>query len=147
MKSRKKNKADFGYKISPFQKSKAVIVNGTFLLKKGDPRQIREKMEGFRKDRENKGHFWFPCAGSIFKNSRNFGLSSGKIIDSLGLKGTAVGSAKVSDYHGNIIINTGNATAKDVLRLIQIVENKVKDRYNLALEREILFVGRTSQAP
>ena len=73
-------------------------------------------MQEHRQDRERKGHFLFPCAGSVFKNNRAFGAPTGVIVDSLGLKGRRIGGAQIAPFHGNIIINTGGATARMSLR-------------------------------
>lgn len=132
---------DFHYKHSPFQEKKAVICRAGFRLQPGTKKQMRRKMEQYRQDREQKGHFRYPGAGSIFKNNRDFGNPTGKIIDSLGLKGYTVGQAKISDHHANIIINTGTAMAGEVSEIIRFVEKTVRRRLGLELEREILLVG------
>lgn len=134
-------KKDFSYKKSPFQKTGDIILCATIVLKKGNKPDIQKKMDEYRLDREKKGHFLFPCAGSVFKNSKKFGESTGRIIDSLGLKGYCIGDARVSPYHGNIIVNQGNAKALDVIRIITFLENRVKNELNLDLEREIILVG------
>ena len=99
-------------------------------------------MSVLKEDREQKGHFLFPCAGSIFKNNRDFGNPTGKLIDSLGLKGRCIGGARVSELHGNIIVNTGAASAAEVLDLIRLLERKVRESLGFQLEREILLVGQ-----
>jgi UDP-N-acetylmuramate dehydrogenase len=137
----KVDKSSFGYKTSPFQKTNALITSASFSLRDGSREQMRQRMEEIKKDRESKGHFLYPCAGSIFKNNRAFAQPTGKLIDSLGLKGTKSGDAMVSDRHGNIIVNTGRATANDVLALIQLLEEKVHRAFGFDLEREILLVG------
>jgi len=137
----KVDKSTFGYKTSPFQKNNALITSASFSLRDGNREQMRQRMEEIKKDRESKGHFLFPCAGSIFKNNRAFAQPTGKLIDSLGLKGTKSGDAEVSDRHGNIIVNTGRATANDVLALIQLLEEKVRGAFGFDLDREILLVG------
>ena len=92
-------------------------------------------------DRERKGHFLYPCAGSVFKNNRSFGAPTGKLIDSLGLKGRRAGGAQIAPFHGNIIVNLGGATAADVLALIELAESEVERKLGLRLEREVLLVG------
>jgi UDP-N-acetylmuramate dehydrogenase len=131
----------FGYKRSPFQQRPCVILRASFLLRPGDPRESLRRMEGYREDRERKGHFLLPSAGSAFKNNRDFGAPTGKLIDDLGLTGHRVGAAAVSRQHGNIIVNLGGATAADVLRLLELLECRVLERYGFRLEREILLVG------
>jgi UDP-N-acetylmuramate dehydrogenase len=132
----------FSYKRSPFQSSGQLILGATFSLVRGDPDEMRRRMNSVKEDREQKGHFLYPCAGSIFKNNRDFGNPTGKLIDSLGLKGRCVGGACVSELHGNIIVNTGAAKAAEVAELIQLLERKVRAVLGLQLEREILLVGQ-----
>ena len=98
-------------------------------------------MQDHRQDRERKGHFLFPCAGSVFKNNRNFGAPTGELIDSLGLKGLRAGGAQVAPFHGNIIVNVDHARAADVLGLIETLEREVRLRLGFALEREVILVG------
>ncbi len=133
--------AQWGYKLSPFQASGETILRASFRLRPGTQTSIEEKMKQNRRERENKGHFLHPCAGSVFKNNRSFGAPTGKLIDSLGLKGRRVGDAQIAPYHGNIIINTGNASAADVLALIELMENEARLRLGLELEREIVLAG------
>jgi UDP-N-acetylmuramate dehydrogenase len=132
---------DFGYKVSPFQTNEAVILAATLRLRREEPAAIWTRMREHEEDRSTKGHFSGPSAGSVFKNNREFGSPSGKIIDSLGLRGHQVGGARVSDRHANIIINTGNATAADIRTLIEYVETQVREQLGLQLEREVLFAG------
>ena len=131
----------FAYKLSPFQSMDAAIVRGAFRLEPGEAGELRRRMARIRSDREAKGHFLFPSAGSVFKNSRAFGMPSGKLIDALGLRGRTVGGAQVSDLHANIIVNTGDASAANVLALVREIERRVLDAYGFRLERELLLVG------
>jgi UDP-N-acetylmuramate dehydrogenase len=136
------NHEQFGYKRSPFQSSRCLILSATFALVAGDTGAMRERMESIEEDRKRKGHFLYPCAGSIFKNDRAFGNPTGKLIDSLGLKGRCIGGACVSELHGNIIVNTGTARAEEVVQLIRLLETEVRRAYGFQLEREILLVGQ-----
>jgi len=135
------SKEEFSYKHSPFQKQKLIIIKGAFKLEKADTKIIKKSMEEIYRDRQKKGHFLYPCAGSIFKNNRGFGMPSGKLIDSLGLKGYRIGGAQVSPQHANIIINTGTAKAQDVKALIEYIEQQVFKHYGFKLEKEILYAG------
>jgi len=131
----------FDYKVSPFQKMDCLILKAAFKLKKGGKEKILLEMEKNRKDRRDKGHYLFPCAGSAFKNNREFGKPAGQIIDELGIKGLKIGGAQVAPFHGNIIVNTGNATAEDIRALVSEVKARVKAATAFTLETEILFVG------
>jgi UDP-N-acetylmuramate dehydrogenase len=131
----------WSYKRSPFQSTSEVIVRAVFRLTPGDPGTIGGAMQRHREDRVAKGHFLHPCAGSVFKNDRSFGKPTGRLIDELGLKGLRAGGAQVAPYHGNIIVNLGDATAADVRALIERVEREVADRLGLRLEREVILAG------
>ena len=80
-----------------------------------------------------------PSAGCMFKNPES--IPAGKLIDELGLKGTRIGGAVVSDEHGNFIVNTGTATARDVLELIGVIKARAKDARGLELETEVEIIG------
>jgi len=136
-----KDKSGFGYKKSPFQEMNCIILSAAFKLQKGDKEKMLLDMENKRQDRQVKGHYLFPCAGSVFKNDHNFGKPAGQIIDELGLKGLQKGGAQVAPFHGNIIINNGNATASDIRALVNEVKEKVNIAAGFDLEPEILFVG------
>ena len=135
---------DFGHKKSPFQKRDVLIMAAEFRLEKREEEALRAEMARFRKDREEKGHYRFPSAGSVFKNNHELGKPSGKIIDELGLRGLRIGGAQVAPWHGNIIINTGGATAADIRRLTELLQERVKRERGHDFEREGLFVGEHS---
>jgi UDP-N-acetylenolpyruvoylglucosamine reductase len=80
-----------------------------------------------------------PSAGCIFKNPQE--MPAGRLIDELGLKGTRVGGAVVSDVHGNFIVNEGNATAQDVLNLIAVIKQRAKDARGIELQTEVEILG------
>jgi len=136
---------DWGYKRSPYQGLRELILSAEFRLEPGDRGRTEARMAEIKADRERKGHFRFPSAGSTFKNDRAFGAPTGALIDSLGLRGLAVGDAQVAPYHGNIFINKGHATAADMLELIRTVERNVADRLGFRLEREVILAGEWRQ--
>ncbi|MDR1211667.1 MAG: UDP-N-acetylmuramate dehydrogenase [Spirochaetaceae bacterium] len=133
--------ADFGYKKSPFQDRDVLILSALFRLESRPEAELRAVMEAHRKDREAKGHYRFPSAGSAFKNNRAFGKPTGQIIDELGLRGLRRGGASIAPWHGNLLINTGRATAADIRALTGDVREKVFAALGIRLECEILFVG------
>ncbi|MBN1523313.1 MAG: UDP-N-acetylmuramate dehydrogenase [Spirochaetales bacterium] len=135
------NPVQFDYKKTPFQKSREIIIEACFSLSPGNTEILKKLMAEKHQDRKKKGHFDYPSAGSIFKNNRAFNEPTGKIIDSLGLRGYAIGGAQISPKHANIIINTGKATADDVLSLIAFVKAKVKKTCGFCLEEEVIPVG------
>ena len=132
---------DWDYKRSPFQGRRTAILEAGFRLEPGDPAVLWSRMREIRSDRERKGHFAAPCAGSVFKNNHDFGAPSGQIIDSVDMRGRRIGGAKVSDMHANIIVNTGAATASDIKQLMDEIQRAVYDRRGLLLEPEVLLVG------
>ncbi|AEF85161.1 UDP-N-acetylmuramate dehydrogenase [Treponema primitia ZAS-2] len=134
-------KGDFSYKKSPFQTRDVLILAARFRLQRREKLEIQGDMEKHRRDREEKGHYRFPSAGSAFKNNRDFGKPTGKIIDELGLRGLSVGGAQIAPWHGNFIINTGNARAADIRELTSLTAEKVKAALGIELEPEIIFVG------
>ncbi|MDR2718073.1 MAG: UDP-N-acetylmuramate dehydrogenase [Treponema sp.] len=135
------NKSEFSYKHSPFQGRDVLILSASFHLTPGKEQQIRALMDSHRKDREAKGHYRYPSAGSVFKNNPAFGKPTGQIIDELGLCGLRTGGAQVAPWHGNIIVNTGGASASDIRTLIDEVTARVKTAAGFDLEPEILFIG------
>lgn len=136
---------EWSYKISPFQSIDGIILQAAFRAFPDEPDKIEQDMEAHRKDREEKGHYRAPCAGSIFKNNRDFGQPSGVLIDQAGFKGLRIGGAQVSPWHGNIIINTGNATASEIRSLIEAVKDGLFSRTGFLLEEEVLYAGDWSR--
>jgi UDP-N-acetylmuramate dehydrogenase len=135
------DRSEFGYKRSPFQGREAFILSAAFRLSPDGADQILARMDTNRRDREEKGQYRFPSAGSVFKNNPDFGKPSGKIIDELGLRGLQIGGAQIAPWHGNFIINTGGATAKDIRALAEETAARVKAATGFILEPEILFAG------
>lgn len=126
---------DFTYRNSLFQANKNLIILRVDLsLRKGDPQKIKADMESIKSARWKKQPRNFPNAGSVFK--RPDGFYVGAIMDDLGLKGTSVGGAQISEKHGGFIVNKGNASGQDIMDLIDIIQSKVKDRYGFFLEVE-----------
>lgn len=139
------SKENWGYKKSPFTGTQKIVTRVEFALPQSQKKIASENSELEKRAREfvalrkQKGHFEFPCAGSVFKNNRAFGEPSGKIIESLGLKGTQIGGAQIAPFHANIIINTGGAKCSDVRALVELVKREAKSRLGFDLEEEIIF--------
>lgn len=132
----------WNYKISPFTDTQNVILSAEFKVRKESKEngeKIQQKAASYMKERVEKGHFKFPCAGSVFKNNRLFGKPTGQLIDEIGLKGKSIGGAQIAPWHGNIIINRDNATQKDILELVKFIQNEVKSKLGYDLEPEIIF--------
>ena len=119
--------------------SKWVILKGRFQLKKGKKKEMVERIKSYSEQRREKQPLDYPSAGSIFKNPAGGG--AGRWIEDAGLKGYRIGQAMVSERHANFIINLGNATATEVIHLMEWVEKKVSEEKGVALEREVKVVG------
>lgn len=131
----------FEYKNTPFQHNNWLILGCEVALRRETPVEIRKRMHEYYTDRESKGHFRWPCAGSLFKNNRAFGAPTGQLLDRLGMRNTRVGGARISPLHANIVINDRNARASDIGELASIMEQRARDELGISLEREVLFVG------
>jgi len=149
-----KNKdCQFSYKDSIFKKKKNLIIlsvkiknrasegsededeNEVLIAsKKSNAQKIKEYLD-YRKERQPLN---FPSAGSVFKNPPGF--SAGELIDECGLKGKKIGNVKISEKHANFIVNLGRGEAKDVMRLIKIIKNRVKKKFGVVLEEEIVIL-------
>jgi UDP-N-acetylmuramate dehydrogenase len=113
----------------------AIIVSGTFRLAEGDQEQIRTTCREYNKRRQEKQPQRVASAGSFFKNPP--GQAAGKLIEDAGLKGRRVGGAMISDLHANFIINTGAATAADIIDLMRLVQHEVHAMSGIMLEPEV----------
>jgi UDP-N-acetylmuramate dehydrogenase len=116
-----------------------VILGGGFRLKSGNSQAIRARMEEFLQMRKVKQPLNLPSAGSVFKNPPR--VAAGKLIEQLGLKGTRIRDAQISEKHANFIVNRGQARAKDILTLVEWVREKVSQEKGVRLEMEIQVVG------
>ena len=126
---------NFSYRESYFKDSDEVIVGAEFALTKANKEEIKEKMEEFLAKRKASQPLSLPNAGCIFKNPKDD--SAGRLIDIAGGKGMKVGDAMVSKKHANFIVNTGSATASDVLELIEKVKDLVYNHSGVKLEEEV----------
>lgn len=130
---------EFGYRKSTIKNQPFVVTEVVFELSQGDKDAIRAKMEELNGKRREKQPLEYPSAGSTFK--RPCGYFAGKLIMDAGLRGYQCGGAKVSEKHCGFVVNAGGATAKDVRRLIQDVQEIIQDKFNVNLETEVLFLG------
>lgn len=138
--------SDWAYKVSPFQGRDWLILETRFRTRPAAAAAVAEVMRANAADREAKGHFRLPCAGSIFKNDHRFGAPSGVLIDRAGLKGRRRGAAAVSSWHGNIFVNEGGARARDLRALITEVKDLVEAHSGHRLDEEVLYVGAWDEA-
>jgi UDP-N-acetylmuramate dehydrogenase len=132
---------EFGYDYSILHDRNDVVLNATFLLEPRPAEELRYVIrENLRWRDERHPDLWlYPCAGSIFKKIE--GIGAGRLIDECGLKGHVIGNAQIFHRHANIIVNLGGATAADVLALIDLARDTVRDRLGYVLETEIGLIG------
>ena len=119
------------------------VIEVEFSLEEVSPERVRETMDRFMDIRKKTQPIWKRTAGCVFKNPP--GDNAGRVIDSLGLKGTTVGGAKVSELHANFIVTSESATAADVLALIELIRERVREETGTHLELELQLVGNFAQ--
>ncbi len=134
------NQLELGYRTSIFKQNDEIIISATFKLTNDNQSEIEAKMNDFLERRRTKQPLEFPSAGSTFK--RPVGYYAGALIEECGLKGFSVGDAEVSKKHAGFVINKGNASCSDVLKLIESVKEKVLTEKGVLLEPEVIFKGR-----
>ena len=130
---------EFTYRDSIFEKNNYIILETTLQLSNGIKSEIENKMTKLLKERKEKQPIGEPSAGSTFK--RREGIITAKLIDECGLKGYSIGGAKVSEKHAGFVVNSNNATAKDVLDLIKYIKEKVYEKYGIKIEEELRIIG------
>lgn len=130
-----KNECLFGYRDSIFHYNEGIIIEASIKIDKID---TKDKLEKMKKKRQLTQPFNEKSMGSIFKN--NPLIESWKVIDALHLRGFKIGEAEVSMKHSNFIINTGCAKSNDVLRLIELIENRSRLEFGIILSSEITIL-------
>lgn len=129
----------FAYRNSSIQKDNSIVLSATFKLTKDEPKAIKERVLELQHKRNSKQPVEYPSAGSTFK--RPVGGYAAALIDEAGLRGTSVGGAQVSEKHAGFVINTGGATAEDVLELMRIVRRTVLEKSGIELEPEVRLIN------
>jgi len=127
----------FSYRNSRFKKTSEVILEAEFLVEKKEKKEIKKIIIEYRNKRKNQPAE--ASAGSIFINPKPY--SAGEMIERCGLKGRKIGGAQISPKHANFIVNLGGAKAKNVVALITLAKNKVKEKFGIDLREEIVRVG------
>lgn len=132
-------KADWSYRHSMMSDEGLVVLGATLQLAAGNKEDIRAKMDDLAQRRSSKQPLEMASAGSTFK--RPEGYFAGKLIQDAGMQGHSVGDAQVSTKHAGFVVNTGNATAADVLQVIRDVQAAVADQFGVTLETEVRMWG------
>lgn len=131
----------FSYRTSILQEERpGICIEAVLQLTKGEKEDIVAVMQKNKDYRRDTQPWNFPCAGSIFRNPLpNY---AGQLVEAAGLKGYQIGGAKISEMHGNFIVNAGGATAQDVLDLIAFVKKTILEKYDVTMETEVEIIGR-----
>jgi UDP-N-acetylmuramate dehydrogenase len=140
---------EFGYDCSRLQRTGEVLLSATFRVHPGDPSALRWKARESLAFRKRTQPLESPSAGCVFQNPQlgrdrlpdGLPFSAGALVDRAGLKGAAIGGARVSPTHGNFIVNEGHATADDVRQLIERCRREVRDRFGVELRDEVVYLG------
>jgi UDP-N-acetylmuramate dehydrogenase len=130
---------ELGYRTSIVQREGLIVLDCSLKLRKGDRNQIEERIREYTRLRKMKQPLHLPSAGSTFK--RPEGYYAGKLIEDAGLRGKRIGDAKVSDLHCGFVVNVGNASASDVIDLINYVKREVKEKFGVDLQPEVKIIG------
>ena len=130
---------EFAYRYSRFTNSKEIVIRATLDLPFGNEKEIKEKMDEYAQSRKEKQPLDLPSAGSTFKRGPDF--ITAKLIDECGLKGFTSGNAQVSTLHAGFIVNLGDATAQDVLNVVNHVKQVVLEKKGKQIELEIELLG------
>ncbi len=133
-----RNELRFRYRNLVLPKE-AIILRGILAVREAKGEKVTEKAEGFQRLRAQSQPWNMPTAGSIFKNPG--GTPAGQLIDELGLKGYRIGDARISEKHGNFIVNEGHATAADVLALMAFIRDEVYEKRGIRLSPEVQIIG------
>ncbi|MEN8699362.1 UDP-N-acetylmuramate dehydrogenase [Bacillus infantis] len=131
----------FSYRTSVLQKERpGIVLEAVFSLQEGEKDSIVAEMQKNKDYRKETQPYNYPCAGSIFRNP--LPQYAGQLIESAGLKGHSIGGAKISELHGNFIVNAGSASAEDVLGLIEHVKDTIYSQFKVKMETEVEIIGR-----
>ncbi len=134
-----KEELEFGYRTSIIGAKRYTVLETNIQLEQGNSNEIKALMDEYRQRRMDKQPLEYPSAGSTFKRPK--GHFAGKLIMDAGLRGYSIGGAQVSDKHCGFIINKGEATAQDIIELIQYVQDRVQEQFQVKLETEVKMLG------
>ncbi|MCR6786049.1 MULTISPECIES: UDP-N-acetylmuramate dehydrogenase [Bacillus cereus group] len=132
---------EFSYRSSVLQtKRLGIVLEAEFQLQAGKREEIVRSMQNNKDYRRETQPWNHPCAGSIFRNP--IPHFSGDLVEKAGLRGYRIGGAQISEIHGNFIVNTGGASAQDVLSLIELIKHTIKDKFDVDMHTEVEIIGR-----
>ena len=136
---------DFSYRHSRLQDTNLMVISARFQLEPGhDPAELSRVTSGNLSHRTTTQPYQWPSCGSVFRNPEPH--KAGQLIEALGLKGRCIGGAEVSPVHANFIVNNGKASATDILNLIALVQNEVRESHGIDLHPEVKRLGFPTEA-
>lgn len=143
------SKMEFGYDRSRLQRTREILLSAVLRVSSGDPAALRAVARESLAFRKRTQPLDVPSAGCVFQNPQRgvdtvpdgVPWSAGALVDRAGLKGTSEGGARVSNAHGNFIVNDGTATAADIVRLIRRCRDAVREQFGVQLREEIVYLG------
>ncbi|AVP47182.1 UDP-N-acetylmuramate dehydrogenase [Bacillus cereus] len=132
---------EFSYRASALQtKRPGIVLEVEFQLQAGEREEIVRSMQNNKDYRRETQPWNHPCAGSVFRNP--IPHFAGDLVEKAGLRGYRIGGAQISEMHGNFIVNTGGASAQDVLSLIELIKHTIKDKFDVDMHTEVEIIGR-----
>ncbi|HEF1901663.1 UDP-N-acetylmuramate dehydrogenase [Bacillus thuringiensis] len=132
---------EFSYRASVLQtKRPGIVLEAEFQLQAGKREEIVRNMQNNKDYRRETQPWNHPCAGSVFRNP--IPHFAGDLVEKAGLRGYRIGGAQISEMHGNFIVNTGGASAQDVLSLIELIKHTIKDKFDVDMHTEVEIIGR-----
>jgi UDP-N-acetylmuramate dehydrogenase len=130
------------YRANHFLPKGSVIYSLQLTMRPTDPQTVKSQIDSILKRRKETQPLEAPSCGSVFKNPKDQGLQAWQVIDQLGLRGHRIGNAQISTKHSNWILNLGQAKAKDVSDLIELVELRAKRELGIEMKPEVIRIGR-----
>lgn len=132
---------EFSYRASVLQtKRPGIVLEAVFQLQAEKREEIVRSMKNNKDYRRETQPWNHPCAGSVFRNP--IPHFAGDLVEKAGLRGYRIGGAQISEMHGNFIVNTGGASAQDVLSLIELIKHTIKDKFDVDMHTEVEIIGR-----
>ncbi len=137
---RPKDELKFSYRKNHFLGPQEIVIDSLWKFTRGDPADIRMKMDSLYCRRRETQPLEFPSCGSVFKNPKESGLRAWEVVEKLGLRGHQIGKAQIAEKHPNWILNLGGARATDVIALIELVKTRAKAELGVTMVEEVRII-------
>ncbi|MBS1963307.1 MAG: UDP-N-acetylmuramate dehydrogenase [Bdellovibrionales bacterium] len=137
LRARGRDELKFSYRKNHFLEPGEIVVDAKWKLVRGDSATIREKLDSLYRRRKETQPLDFPSCGSVFKNPKESGLRAWEVVEKLGLRGHRIGNAQIAEKHPNWILNLGDAKARDVIALIELVKSRAAAELGVTMVEEV----------